>query len=183
MQLTGSLATSPIGVAATWISPWFPTDVLNPWISVSVSSDASGSLAIQESNQTDLNQTQIGGIGYAGGATAASIQLSVRANFFRLVYTNGAVAQTAFNVSLTASAVPGLVAVGPAGIPSGSGPAAYDALMLRELRTISMLLALLKEPTGLPPNIPFGLDVLAETGTIAGTATAAPPYGAPVQFD
>ena len=118
MQLTTAVIAAPQLAGATWTSLWYPVDVLNPWISVSVGSDQPGALQIQESNQTDGALTQIAGVSIPGsplGVPVQSVQLSVRANFFRLVYTNGSVPQTVFSVLLTASSVPTIC---PTGIAS-----------------------------------------------------------------
>ena len=168
--------TNPLPAAGQWVSAWQQTDPAFPFVMLTANSDVAGSLAVFEADQNDLQGQpvtahQIAGltvgasaVALALGVTGAMLQFQVHAAFYRVVYTNGPVAQAAFAINFWSST-----------IPVDSSQARKLDLILRELRVQTHLLLALKEPSGLPANLPAGYDLTQGDITPAGLQPSPAP--------
>jgi hypothetical protein len=87
--------TTALGIGGAFTSPRFDADGYDE-IAISLYSNVAGSLAVQQSND-GTNYDTIKTVAYTAAATSA-ICVPITAKYGRLVYTNGAVAQTSFRL-------------------------------------------------------------------------------------
>jgi hypothetical protein len=139
---------------------------------------------VQAANPNDGSANIVGGITVVGGQTggvltqpiptgAVGLQGLIRAQFWRIVYTNGAVNQTVFSLTLASSSYPINV----------SNARILD-LILRELRAQSVLLTNLIGDDGLEVDLPFALDDVTQGIIFPGAPAIAaiPPIPAVPSF-
>lgn len=134
---------------AVLIGPWIDVsgsgDVQN--YNVQVLADQVGTLVIYESETKTGLQSVIGGVTIVPNIPHAFSGV-IGKRFVRFGYTNGAIGQGVFNLTLSIIGQPPLD-------PSNNNARCLD-LILRELRVQSLILAALKEPGPLNITMPFG---------------------------
>jgi hypothetical protein len=102
------LTTTPLGANATYTSAWFDTNQTGTTSlkasSYSDQASASGGFSIQVSNDsgnTNFTQSPAVATTTASANTLATVVYSSRSRYWRIVYTNGPVAQTSFEIAVS----------------------------------------------------------------------------------
>lgn len=143
-------STTALGASAVLTSPWLDRSGSGnvPTFIVSVLGDQDGSFLLYEAEDSSGADAVAlaGGTVLANIATVASGTVSKR--FVQVVYTNGATAQTSLALTMLGSLTPHLA-------PKSADSRVLD-LILRELRTQTLFLQLLREPSPSTINLPFG---------------------------
>lgn len=153
MQLLYS-STTPLAGGAQAISPWLSVSACGEWpyLLLSIQSDQAGSVLVQEDeNPTNESESQTILLAAVPAGLAFQVGGITSRRYFRVVYTNGPVAQASFSLSAT-------------DYPSDSGSNPLDQhrqleLILRESRLTNLLLAKLSEPTSSKINLPIGSNL------------------------
>jgi hypothetical protein len=183
MAQFSQLVNTPLAAGQQLTSSWLPVDPQFPYATVQAASDQAGSLQIYESDQVDGSATPLGGMNVPATLVAGvigapnSVTVRLRALYWRVVYTNGATAQTLFSYNLFSSMIPA--------DPGASAATAHANrtldLILRELKAQSLLLMWLKDPLSVGPQFePFGLDD-STLGQVFPGAPAIAPIPPPPQ--
>ncbi len=143
-------STVPLAPGAVFASPWLDISGSGDpaYFNVQAFADQLGSLQVFEGELESAVFDAIGGCVISSlispGCPVAATGVIFK-RFVRFVFTNGPIAQTVFAVSLSVAAA--------APITSAIRIA---ELTLRELRSIALLIASLKEPGTATVNLPFG---------------------------
>ncbi len=151
MPAQQTLFSSTVALAASGVltSAWLDRAGSGnvPSFVVSVLADADGGFLVYEAE--DMNGSDAVVVG--GGSVLANIATVTTGvfgrRFLQLVYTNSSTAQTSLALTLLGTLTPHV---------SRSADARVFDLILRELRSQSMLLQALREPTPSTINLPFG---------------------------
>lgn len=100
----GNSSSATLAANATFTGTSQPAAVNAVAITVEVMSDQSGTLQVQESGDAGVNYDYITPWAYTGGVSL-SVQLTLTAATFRVVFINGPVAQTSFRLATIMRAV------------------------------------------------------------------------------
>lgn len=147
------VVSNPLAANSWYASGLQRQELEFPYLTITIAADQPGTLYVSEQGDGGAAQTPtatipiqpIGTPGVLGVARVFTVK--IRQPYFSLRYVNGATTQQAFSLQWNTD----LAAYDPV-------EGRYLALILEELRTMSLLIASLKEPVMCQVNAPYGTD-------------------------